>query len=234
MVSLAMVSGARLASLATGRGGVPSAEEWPWVAAFLLLVAVVGFKLLRTCGLTRVESALVAGVAPPLVAVDAPLGELAPGMALAANLAGCLLPAAVSVKVLAERRLPALETFSLVALGIVTAFLASHVEPGRGVLLQYRIPALAVGVVAAALFHQSPERAGAVAFAAGALGVLVGADVLRLRELAELGGSGRVILGGAGLLDGILLVALLSAVIAATAAVGVRFLVGQRVRAPAA
>ena len=233
MVLLAMVSGARFAALATGRGGLPTASEWPWVAAALLLVALLGYRLLRTCGLTRVESALVAGVAPPLVFVDAPLGELTPGMALAANVAGCLLPVAVSVKVLAERRLPALETFSLVALGIVTAFLASHVEPGRGVLLQYRIPALAVGVVAAALFHKHPERAGAVGFAAGAIGVLVGADVLHLRELADLGGAGRVILGGAGLMDGILLVALLGAVTAATAAVGVRFLVGQRVRAPA-
>lgn len=228
MVSLAMVSGARLASLATGRGGMPTAEEWPWVAAFLVLFALLGYRLLRTCGLTRVEAGLVAGASPPLVLVDAPLGELAPGMALAANLAGCLLPVAISLKVLAERRLPAMETLVLVALGIVTAFLASHVEPGRGVLLQYRIPALAVGIVAAALFHRSPERAGAVAFAAGAVGVLVGADVLRLRELAELGGAGRVILGGAGLLDGIILVALLSAVVAATASVGVRLLVGRR------
>lgn len=228
MVSLAMVGAARLATLATGRGGLPSVEEWPWVALVLVLIATVGYRLLRTCGLTRAEAIVVSGVAPPLVFVDAPLGELSPEMALAANLAGCLLPIGVAVKVLGERRLPLLEVGTLVALGIVVSWFASHVEPGRGVLLQYRIPALVVGVSAAAFFHRTPERAGAVAFAAGALGVLVGADVLRLPELAALGGSGRVILGGAGLLDGILLVALLAAVVASTVSVLVRSIVTRR------
>lgn len=223
-----MLSGARLASLATGRGGMPTPEEWPFVLGVLALLALAGYRLLVACGLTRVESAVVAAASPPLVLVDAPLGAIAPGMLLAANVAGCLVPAAVAVKVLGGRRIPALELFIVVALGIVVSFFSSHVEPGRGVLLQYRVPALVVGFTAAALLHRSPERAGAAAFAGGALGVLIGADVLRLQELAALGGSGRVILGGAGLMDGILLVALLGAVVAASTSICVRALATRK------
>lgn len=228
MASLAMLSAARVASLASGRGGLPSAPEWPWVAAFLVLLAVLGFRMLTAAGLTRVEAAIIACVSPSLVLVDAPLGSLTPAMALAANVTGCLLPVAVSLKVLAERRVPGLEVIALVAVGIASSYFASYVEPGRGVLLQYRVPAIVVGLTAAALFHRRPEWAGAAAFAAGAVGVLVGADLLRLGEIAQGGEGGRVILGGAGLIDGIFLVALLASVLAASAASAIRVLLARK------
>lgn len=233
-MALATLSASRVASLATGRGGLPTADEWPLVGLALVAIAVLGTWLLATIGLTRVEAAAVAGLSPVLVLVDAPLGEIAPGMTLAANAAGCLVPIAVAAKILLEGRLPVLEAFVLVALGIVVAFLSSHVAPSRGVLLQYRIPALVVGVVAAALFHARPALAGAAAFAAGAVGVLVGADLLRLRELAATGGAGRVILGGAGLMDGIFLVALLGAAIGACMATIIRSVTTARAPAGAA
>lgn len=212
MMALGLVSAARLASLATGRGGVPSAEEWPIVLGLLALLALVGTRVLIAVGLTKVEALLVSALAPLLVLVDAPLGRLSAGVSLAANLAGCLIPSAVALKVLLERRVPFAEGLFLVGLGVVVAYFSSHVVADRGVLLQYRVPALVVGVVAGGLLFQHPAKngaAGAGAFAAGALGVVIGADVLRLSELAN--GSGRVVLGGAGLLDGILLVAVLAA-----------------------
>lgn len=223
-----MLEVARVASLASGRGGLPSAAEWPWVLGLFALVAVFGYALLQAVGLTRVESATVAGAAPMLVLVDVPLGLVAPGMGLAANLAGCVLPIAVGVKVLLQRRIGVLESASLLAVGIGVAFLSSHVEPGRGILLQYRVPAVCVGIVAAALLHASPMKAGAAAFAAGGIGVLVGADAFRLHELVREGATGRIVLGGAGLLDGILLVALLASVVAAATSMAVRFALTSR------
>jgi len=233
-LGLALVSAARLATLATGRGGAPSGDEWPVVGLALVLVALAGMRLLLAAGLTKLEAATVAAGAPLLVLVDAPLGDLSPGLSLSANFAGCVLPLLVAVKVVATpRRLPVLEAIIAVGVAILVAFLSSHVVPERGVLLQYRVPALVIGVVAAALFHSSPERAGAAGFAAGAIGVLVGADLLHLRELAQSGGAGRVILGGAGLLDGILLVSLLAALVATCTAVLTRALFRTRVPAGA-
>jgi len=229
--ALAMLSAARLASLATGQGGVPSPGEWAWIVPLLALVALVGTRLLLSVGLSWGESLALAVGAPALVVLDVPLGSVSPGMTLAANVAGCLLPVGVGLAVLLTRRAPALETLVMLGLGIVASFFASHVVPERGVLLSFRLPALALGVVAAALFHDRPraELAGAVAFASGGIGVLVGADLLHLRELTMGGGAGRIVLGGAGLLDGILLVALLASAIATSACALLRYaLIGAR------
>lgn len=235
MSVLGLVDAARLTSLASGRGGLPTAEEWPWVAGLLLLFAIVGTRLLIAVGLTRIEAILVAGLSPLLVLIDAPLGELDASVALAANATGCLIPAAVSVKILFERRLPWAEALVLVSLGTAVAFMSSHVVPSRGVLLQYRVPALVLGVLAAALLYRQPDRAGAGAFAAGALGVVIGADLMRLGELTSAGANGRIILGGAGLLDGILLVAVLGAAVGEGTAMILRAVmrlkIGQRTAA---
>jgi len=224
------VSAARLASLASGRGGIPEPGEWPFVIALLLLVALVGTRLLMALGLTRVEALLVAALSPLLVLFDAPIGRLSPSVNLAANLAGCLIPSAVAVKVVLERRAPLAEAFFLIAVGVVVSYFSSHVVADRGVLLQYRIPAVVVGVLAAGLLYKEPERAGAAGFAAGALGVVIGADVLHLTELSA--GAGRVILGGAGLLDGIILVAVLAAAVGELLAMVLRTI--TRSRAPTA
>lgn len=224
------MSAARLASLASGRGGIPEPGEWPFVIALLLLVALVGTRLLMALGLTRVEALLVAALSPLLVLFDAPIGRLSPSVNLAANLAGCLIPSAVAVKVVLERRAPLAEAFFLIAVGVVVSYFSSHVVADRGVLLQYRIPAVVVGVLAAGLLYKEPERAGAAGFAAGALGVVIGADVLHLTELSA--GAGRVILGGAGLLDGIILVAVLAAAVGELLAMVLRTI--TRSRAPTA
>lgn len=230
MFSLGPVNGARLAALATGHGAPPTPLEWPWLVGLLLVVALVGTRVLMLFGLTRLEAVLVAGLAPLLVFVDAPLGNISPTVSLAANVTGCLLPVAVGIKILAERRVPWLEGGVLVCSGIVVSFIASHVVPDRGVMLQYRVPALIIGLMAAALFHSRPEKAGAGAFAAGGIGVVVGADLLHLQVLAHTGGPGRIILGGAGLLDGIFLVAVLGCAVAGSGASLMRSLVALKVR----
>ncbi|HET6403277.1 MAG TPA: DUF1614 domain-containing protein [Candidatus Thermoplasmatota archaeon] len=229
MTAFGSVDAARLASLATGRGGVPNAEEWPIVLGLLAILALIGTRVLIAVGLTKVEALLVAALAPLLVLVDAPLGRLSPDVSLAANLAGCLIPGAVAIKVLLEGRIPLAEAFFLIGIGVVVSYFSSHVVPDRGVLLQYRIPSLVVGVLAAGLLFREPDRSGAAGFMAGALGVIIGADLLHLSELST--GAGRVVLGGAGLLDGILLVAILAAAIAELVAMTLRTVV--KTRAPA-
>lgn len=231
--SMAFLDAARLTSLASGRGGAPTVEEWLLLAPLLVLLAVVGTRVLRSLGLTLSESVLVAGVSPFLVMVDAPLGDVAPRVALAANATGCIIPAIVAIKILLQGRMPWREGALLLVLGTLVSFAASEVVPSRGVLLQYRIPALVVGLVAAGLLFRMPERSGAAAFAAGGLGVIIGADFLHLAELAG-GGAGRIILGGAALLDGILLVAVLAAAIGEGTAMVLRAVVGVSTRKGAA
>lgn len=233
MSVLGSVTTARLASLATGRGGAPLPEEWPFVLALMLVLAFAGTRMLVAMGLTRVESLLLAALAPSLVLLDAPLGALTPRMGLAANVTGCLIPAAISIKVMVERRAPLAEALFLLCIGIVVAYFSSHAEPERGVLLQYRLPAILIGVLSAGLLYRKKnDAAGAMGFAAGALGVIIGADIFHLQELMTADGGGRIVLGGAGLLDGILLVAVLAAAIGHLVAMALRTF--TRVRAPSA
>lgn len=224
--SVAFVDAARLTSLATGRGEPPALAEWLWLAPLVVLFSLVGYKALRTFGLTRVESGLVAGASPLLVYVDAPLWNVAPRVALAANVTGCIIPLLVGLSVMAQRRLPLAEGLVLLSIGIAVSYASSEVVPDRGVLLQYRVPALVIGIVAAGLLYNHPMRSGAAAFAAGAIGVIVGADLFHLPELAA-GGAGRIILGGAALLDGILLVAVLAAAVGEGTALVLRALLSR-------
>jgi hypothetical protein len=217
---------ARLATLATGHGGAPEPGDWILVIVALVAIAVLGTWLLRAAGLTKLESITVAGVAPLLVLVDAPLGNVSPGVSLAANLAGCVVPLAVGLKILLDRRIPGAEVTLVIGVGILVAFVSSRVVVDRGILLQYRVPALVIGVLAAGLLYRRPEVSGAAGFVGGAVGVVLGADVMHLRALADA--------GGAGLLDGIFLVALLAALVGEATAILLRAMLQAKTRARSA
>lgn len=188
----------------------------------LLALGVVGTILLRVVGLSWIESIAVAILSPAVVLVDIPLGEGATGVRLFANLAGCVLPVAVALLVLGTRRLPWLTMVVLLAAAVALALVFSWVVPSRGVLLDYRACALGIGLVAAALSHASPRQAGAIGFAAAAIGTTIGADLLRLPDLMSLPRATAITLGGAGLLDGILLTSIVACVVAAGSAAGVQ------------
>lgn len=231
MQALAVVDGARLVSFATGRGGVPTGQEWLVVLPALLLFALVVGRLLVTFGLTRLEAGLVSAAAPLTVLFDVPLGVVGPlgaETALAANVAGALIPFLICVKVLAEGRIPGGMLLFLIGVATLVSYASSEVVPGRGVLLHYRLPAFAVGLLAGVLWYRHGVAAGAAGYAAGAAGVIIGADLVRITDLAATGNASRIVLGGAGLLDGIYLVAFLSAGIAASVAVLMRWFMDLR------
>lgn len=228
MAGPAFLDGERIFSLATGRGGAPSVGEWPFVVLLLTVFALVIGRLLLSFGLTRVEAGLAAIAAPLLVLIEMPLGTMHPGVALSANVAGAVIPFVICIKVLAQGRAPAGALLTLIAISTIVSYASSEVVPSRGVLLHYRIPAFTVGVLAAVLWYRHGTAAGAGAYAAGAAGVILGADLVRLGELASAGSASRIIIGGAGLFDGIYLVAFLSAGVAASVSVLLNWVVAMR------
>jgi uncharacterized membrane protein len=72
------------------------------------------------------------------------------------------------------------------------------------------IPAV---VAATSALILAPEQAPRIAFVAGVLGPLVGADLMHLRDAAKLG-SGVISMGGAGTFDGIVLSGVVAAYLA--------------------
>ncbi len=122
---------------------------------------------------------------------------------IAVNIGGCLIPLGLVLYELLRVNVASavLAVLGAVSINVVVCFYVSYYEPGRGILM----PVLLPGVVAAfcgLVFY--PENAPTVAFCAGVLGPLVGADLLHLRQInkAELG---IVSIGGAGTFDGIVI-----------------------------
>ncbi|HLE97296.1 MAG TPA: DUF1614 domain-containing protein [Candidatus Thermoplasmatota archaeon] len=180
-------------------------------ALVALVAAVVLARPLGRVGFT-VPEVLVVASAPLFAPLEVGLFDYQDAR-IAVNAAGFCIPMLVTLKFVVEGRAP-LWTM-LVAMATVTAvsYASSYAVPGQGVLLRYQMPAIAACGVALLLVRARFAQAGPVAFGAGTVGVVVGADGMHLDELAD-GSASRIILGGAGALDGIILVAVLAALLA--------------------
>ena len=132
-----------------------------------------------------------------------------PGTILAVNLGGAIIPCILSLYLIVKHRLFG---ESLLAVGIVAVaihFMARPV-PGVGIAVPIFIPPLITAVVAVSI---SRWYAGPLAYIAGSLGTLVGADLLNLSKLRGLGAPIASI-GGAGKFDGIFLTGIVAVLLA--------------------
>ena len=90
----------------------------------------------------------------------------------------------------------------------VVAKYYSKIVPGRGITLPILIPPLFSTLFA---FLLMPNFAAPCAFISGVLGTLIGADLLNLKKMKNLGGF--LSIGGAGVFDGIFLTGIVSALL---------------------
>lgn len=122
---------------------------------------------------------------------------------LCVNVGGAIIPVLFSFYLLLTRAPLARSLLAVVVVALVSKALA-RVVPGVGISLPTFIPPLAAALSALII---SPSNAAPVAYVAGALGTLIGADLLNLGAIRRL--QAQVIsIGGAGVFDGIFLVAL--------------------------
>ncbi len=140
-------------------------------------------------------------VAPPVVAAGTTV--------VAINVGGALLPLLLSLYLFlrsTERGR------MLVGVAIVAAVVhnLARIVPGVGIAVPMFIPPLtaaAVGLVLA--FRRAPP----LAYVSGSMGTLIGADLLNLPRIAELGAP-IVSIGGAGTFDGIFLTGIIAGLLA--------------------
>lgn len=133
---------------------------------------------------------------------------------IAVNVGGCLIPSAIAVYELIRMsgEGPALLGVAIGAVAINTGvcyWLAQPVK-GQGIAMPALVPAL---VAALCAFVFAPEWAPPLAFAAGVLGPLLGADLLHLQDIKVIG-TGVASIGGAGTFDGIVLSGLVATLLA--------------------
>ena len=115
----------------------------------------------------------------------------------------------VSLYLLAKYRLWGLGVVSTAGIAALCYFLA-HPVPGVGIALPTLVPGIAAAIVALLL---SRPYAGPLAYIAGSLGTLLGADLLNLGLVQGLCAPVASI-GGAGTFDGIFVTAIVAVLIA--------------------
>jgi uncharacterized membrane protein len=133
---------------------------------------------------------------------------------IAVNVGGCLIPAGLAAYEFLN--LAGLGSRFLVAgiaaciVNVVVCYLVARPVPGVGILIPGFVPALVAALLGLVL---GADQAAPVAFVAGTLGPLIGADLLHLREIEE-SAIGVASIGGAGTFDGIVLSGIIAAYLA--------------------
>lgn len=141
---------------------------------------------------------------------------------LAVNVGGALIPLAISLYLLYDSVVISggylVLGLTLVGVAVVTVVtkVVARPVPGLGIATPFFIPPLAA--LFAALFLSMfaggvPAAAVIIAYVSGTLGTLIGADLLNLNHIAELGAP-MASIGGAGTFDGIFLSGIIAALLA--------------------
>ena len=129
---------------------------------------------------------------------------------VAVNVGGALIPTGVSLYLL-SRSTPSIIILSLagvLAVAVITHLVARPVK-GVGIATPAFIPPIAAAVLA---FVLSPAQPRTVAYVAGTLGTLIGADLMNMRKIPALGAPVASI-GGAGTFDGVFLSGIIAVLI---------------------
>ena len=132
-----------------------------------------------------------------------------PGTTIAVNVGGAVIPTLMSLYLLVSRRL---WVRGLIATAIVALVLHWTAQPVRGVGIAVPIfvPAVVTAAVAVVLAW---DQAAPLAYIAGSLGTLIGADLSNIGRVRGLGAPVASI-GGAGTFDGIFLTGILAVLLA--------------------
>ncbi len=131
------------------------------------------------------------------------------GTVIAVNVGGAVIPTIMSLYLLFTRHLWIRGLIATAIVALVLHWLAQPVR-GVGIAVPIFLPALATAIVAWLL---AGENAAPLAYIAGSMGTLIGADLSNLDQVRGLGAPVASI-GGAGTFDGIFLTGILAVLLA--------------------
>jgi uncharacterized membrane protein len=129
---------------------------------------------------------------------------------VAVNVGGCLIPLAFSIYLMMRQSLPLTQVLVATAAIAVLSRLISRPIPGIGVGMPVLVPPLAAAMVALLL---NSAQSAPLAYISGTLGVIIGADLLRLQDIRRLG-TPFASIGGAGTFDGIFITGIVAVLLA--------------------
>ncbi len=128
---------------------------------------------------------------------------------VAINLGGALIPLALSVFLLVKHKIYAEAAVGVAIISAIT-YLVARPVPGVGIAIPPLLPPIFAAAVALLI---SRQHAAPLAYIAGSMGCLLGADVFNLYRIRELGAP-IVSIGGAGISDGVFLTGIIAVLLA--------------------
>lgn len=181
----------------------------PHAAMLLVLGALLGSGI--NLPLVRIAAEEPAQPPPPLPAWLEQLQIPFTGTTLiAVNVGGCIIPVAFSAYLLAHNPLPFGEVALASAVVTVVCHRMSRPVPRMGIAMPMLVAPVTAALTALLV---NAEHAAPLAYISGTLGVLIGADLLRLGDIRMLGAPVAAI-GGAGTFDGIFITGIVAALLA--------------------
>ena len=141
-----------------------------------------------------------------------PLVTKWPGTVLAINVGGAVIPTIMSTYLVIRYQLWLKSAIATVAIALIIHSIATPVH-GIGIAVPVFAPVVATAILA---FILSREYAAPLAYIGGSMGTLIGADLLNLDKISDLGAPVASI-GGAGTFDGIFLTGILAVLLAGIA-----------------
>ena len=183
----------------------------PFSGSLLLIVALLGSSINIPLFQVNALSSSADGASWPVSQLLRPFMKPFEGKTIiAVNLGGCVIPVMLSFYLLVTQTPNPLTL--LIAITVVTAvaYGFSQPIPGMGIGMPIFIAPVTAALTAGLL---DPEHRGAVAYICGVLGVLIGADLLRLGDIRRLG-TPVASIGGAGTFDGIFLTGIVAVLLA--------------------
>ncbi len=176
-------------------------EFSPTTASFIIFLIIIGsfFNIpLKKQGMAEVTERKFFGLLKKVV--WRPQG-------ISINVGGALIPLLITGYFLSQASLEAVFITTIVV--AFFSFLGARFVKERGIFIPMLLPILFSSFFSILL---APEQAMQTAFSAGVLGVLIGADLFYLPWIVRKN-SGVMVIGGAGIFDGIFVVGFLSAVL---------------------
>ena len=129
---------------------------------------------------------------------------------VAVNVGGAVVPVGFSLYLIFHNPLNPWQIAAAVAVVAIIARTVSLPIPGVGIGLPMLIAPIAAALIATAI---NPQYRAPLAYISGTLGVLIGADLLRLKDIRKMGAP-IVSIGGAGTFDGVFLSGLIAVLLA--------------------
>lgn len=126
------------------------------------------------------------------------------------NVGGAVVPVAFSFYLIAHNPLNLFQIAAAVAGVAAIAYIISRPVPGLGIGMPMLIAPIAAALFATFL---DPQQRAPLAYIGGTLGVLIGADLIRLKDIRKLGVPIAVI-GGAGTFDGVFITGFVAVLLA--------------------